>query len=268
MSDLLFDRRAIITFGPKGQEGKKIEGLRVKFEIEKTIQKFVNKATITVYNLSRDSRALCERKNLILILSVGYGEMIEDIFTGDISRPVSRMEGSDWVTTFEVGDGEKAYKEAKVDVTFKEGTSLKDLFLDVAKSFGHQIKDSADLPPDKLLNGFVASGNSRTVMDDLTRKSGLEWSIQDGGLQITKRGKSTSEEAVLLNSGTGLIGSPIKKDDSYEFTSLLQPKIKPGRKIVVESLDINGTFIGEKVVHKGDTHDKDWFSVIEAKEKK
>lgn len=268
MTDLLFDRRAIITFGPKGQEGKRIEGLRVKFEIEKTLQKFVNKATITVYNLTRDSRALCERKDLILILSAGYGQMIEDIFTGDIARPVSRLEGSDFVTTFEVGDGEKAYKEAKVDVTFKEGTSLKDMFLDVAKSFGQQIKDLSALPVDKLLNGFVASGNSRTVMDDLTRKSGLEWSIQDGALQVIKRGKSNSEEAVLLNSGTGLIGSPIKKDDSYEFTSLLQPKIKPGRKIVVESPSISGTFRVEKVILKGDTHDKDWFSVIEAKEEK
>lgn len=266
MSNLLFDRKAIITFGPKGQEGKRIDGLRVRFEIEKTIEKFVNKATITVYNLTRDSRALCERKDLVLILSAGYGSMLEDIFSGDIARPISKLEGSDFITSFEVGDGEKAYKEAKVDVTFKEGTSLKDMFVDVAKTFGQQIKDLSALPADKLLNGFVASGNSRNVMDDLTRKHNLEWSIQDGALQVTGRGKSTSEEAVYLSPSTGLVGSPIKKDEGYEFTSLLQPKIKPGRKLVVESPTINGIFRVERVVHKGDTHDKDWFSILEAKE--
>jgi hypothetical protein len=265
LNDYLFDRQAVIIFGPAGLEGKRLEGLRVKFEIEKTIEKFVNKASISVYNLTRDSQSLCEKKDLTLLLSVGYGALLEDIFKGDVARPITVMEGSDYITTFEVGDGEKAYKESKVNFTFKEGTALKDMFLDVAKTFGKQIKDMADLPADKLLNGFTATGLSRNVLDDITAKSGLEWSIQDGDIQITKRGKTTSEEAVLLSSSTGLIGRPMKKDDSYEFTSLLQPKIKPGRKVQIDTPNLKGIFRCEKVIHKGDNFDKDWFTVMEAK---
>lgn len=267
-NDYLFGRRAIVTFGPRGELGKSIEGLRVKFEIERTKEKFVNKATISIYNMSKDSQALCERKNLVLLLSAGYDGAVEDVFSGDVARPITKQEGADTITTFEVGDGEKAYKEAKIDTSFKEGTSLKDMFLDVAKSFGQQIKDLSQLPADKIINGFTASGPSRNVMDDLARKSGLDWSIQDGAIQLTKKGKSTNEEAVLLSSGSGLIGKPMKKDDSYEFISLMKPKIKPCRKVVVDSPSVKGTFVCEKVVIKGDTHDKDWFSVIEAKEEK
>lgn len=267
MSNYLFNRQAVVTFGPSGAEGKRISGLRVKFEIERTITKFVNKATISIYNMSKDSRSLCERKNLVLLLSAGYEGMVEDVFSGDVARPISTPEGSDIVTTFEVGDGEKAYKEAKIDMSFKEGTSLKDMFMDVAKSFGQQIKDLSQLPTDKILNGFSASGPSRNVMDDLAARGGIDWSIQDGAIQFTKKGKSTSEEAVFLSSTTGLI-SVRKKDESYEVISLMQPKIKPGRRIVVDSLYVKGTFRCEKVIIRGDTHDKDWFSVIECKEEK
>ncbi len=260
----LFGRQAVITFGPRGEQGKRISGLRVKFSIEKTLEPVPNKASIAVYNLNSDSRSLTERKNLALVLSVGYGDLIEDIFNGDIARPVSQLDGADIVTTFEVGDGEVAYQQSKVNVTYTSGTTLKDAILGVAKTFGKTIKDLSALGPEKILNGMVLSGPSRKHMNDLTDKAGVEWSIQDDAIQIIKKNGSTRDEAVLLTSTSGLIGIPKKKAEGIELTSLLQTKIKPGRIIEVRSKFISGMFRCTKVTHKGDTHDNEWLSVVEA----
>lgn len=261
---ILFDRRAIITFGVRGQPGKRLEGLRVKFDIEKTDESYPNKASISVYNLNPSSRAEVEKKGLALVLSAGYGIELEDIFNGDIARPITVLEGADYVTTFEVGDGEKSFQSSRVDVTYKEGTSMKDVFIGIATSLGQTIKDLSHVGPEKILNGLSLSGLSRTHLDELTAKNGLEWSIQDNALQIIKKGGSTNEQAVFLSPNTGLVGIPKKKAEGIEFTSLLMPKLRPGRKVMIESKFISGVFRCEKVTHKGDTHDKDWITLVEA----
>lgn len=261
---ILFDRKAVVTFGVRGQVGKRFEGLRVKFEIEKTDEAYPNKASISVYNLNPSSRAEVEKKGLALVLSVGYGLELEDIFNGDIARPITSLEGSDYITTFEVGDGEAAYQSSRVDVTFKEGTAMKDIFQGLATSLGQTIKDFSQVGPEKILNGLTLSGLSRTHLDELTEKNGLEWSIQDNALQIIKKGGSTNEEAVFLSSETGLVGIPKKKAEGIEFTSLLMPKIRPGRKVFIQSKFISGLFRCGKVTHSGDNYDSKWLTTVEA----
>lgn len=261
---LLFNRNAIVTFGVRGKPGKRLDGLRIKFEIEKTDESYPNKAKISVYNLNPSSRAEVEKKGLALVLSVGYGLELEDIFNGDIARPITELEGPDYVTTFEVGDGEKSFQSSRVDVAYKEGTSFKDIFQGLATSLGQTIKDFSQVGPEKILNGLTLSGLSRTHLDELTAKNGLEWSIQDNALQIIKKGGSTNEQAVFLSSDTGLIGIPKKKAEGIEFNSLLMPKLRPGRKVQIQSKFISGVFRCEKVTHKGDTHENDWFTTVEA----
>ncbi len=45
-----------------------------------------------------------------------------------MARAITDIEGPDYITTFESGDGEKAYSESKLDLSFKEGVNIKDVF--------------------------------------------------------------------------------------------------------------------------------------------
>jgi hypothetical protein len=87
--------------------------------------------------------------------------------------------------------------------------------------------------------------------------------LPDGGF--------TAEEAVLLTPATGLIGSPEhgtpdKKHAAsvLKARSLLQPAIKPCKRVVIRSQSISGTFCVQKVTHHGDTAGGDWYSDLEA----
>ena len=115
-------------------------------------------------------------------------------------------------------------------------------------------------------------------------RQGLEWSIQEGQLQVLPPDEGSDEDVVVLSAATGLIGTInktkvvnqsllTKKDGKLinagiSCTSLLNPDIRPGRRIKIESSfrpDLNGIYRVIKVKHTGDTHAQPWYSEIEAR---
>lgn len=263
MANELFGRQARVVFGPIGENGKKVTDLRMRFKVEKTSASSPNKATIDVFNMSQDSRTLSERAGNIITLDAGYQEQLEQVFIGDVARASTKEEGSDFITTFECGDGESAYQNKTTDISFSAGANLPDVLTTLTRNFGLSQGEQSGIPNKSFLNGFVASGPIRSILDGLMDGNDLEWSIQDNQLQIIKKKSTTQEEAIVLKSDSGLIGSPVKKDKGIEVKSLLQPKFKPGRAVVIESKFIKGVFRILKVTHEGDTHDRNWYSSLE-----
>lgn len=268
MTEFFFDRSVAIQFGVPGQLGKLFTELRVVFDIDKTASSEPNKAKITIYNLSKDSRSLIEKPGLVVVLQAGYGGVTETIFTGDIKRPMNRREGPDFLTDIEGGDGETAYQVSMVNQSFSPGVTFPSALDFVAKSLGLPVKTPEGVKNETYGGGLVLSGTSKDALDKLTEKQGLVWSIQDGVIQIIQAKTGTSEEAVVVGADSGLIGSPKKKDDGIEFVSLLNPKIKPERPVLLQSLGFQGFVVPKKVRHKGDSHQGDFFTVVEAEFKK
>ena len=306
MSDILFDRKYALLIGPKysGREndpnGIKIEGLRVTFKCEKNLEKNPNAITLEVYNLSKDSRSLLEENSTrdlatgevtkwdpkthppTIIFNAGYAQNIKNLFVGNTARVVTKRVGTDIITTIEAGDGEEAFAKARLDKSFAPGTKVNDVLTNIKAALGLDKGQEKGIDlKDQFLNGMTLSGPARNHLDMITERQGLEWSIQNNQLQIIPRGVYTDEEVILLNSETGLIGTPtktkiinkslVKGADGKEVesgvtcTALLNAEIKPGRRIKIESEFINGVFRVQKVTHSGDTHSNNWYSEIEAR---
>lgn len=276
-SQELFDRFAVLNFGLEGSKGQSYAsriytqdpadpgtpGFRIGFKVEKDASSTVNKAEIRIYNLTGTSRGLAENTKNIIELFAGYGKEPKLIFRGNPSRVISSVGGPDSVTTFEVGDGLKAFQDSRVDVSFKQGTPVRDVFQTLTNAMGLAKGEQKDIPQKAFPGGLSLSGPVRDHMNYLSNKLDLEWSIQNGAVQILPKGKSTSQAAFLLSAETGLIGSPNKKDKGLEVVSLLQPEINPGRIVEIKSKFVNGQFRVEKVSHEGDTADTAWFTRIE-----
>lgn len=276
-SQELFDRFAVLNFGMEGSKGQSYAsriysqdpadtgspGFRISFKIEKDASSTVNKAEIRIYNLTSNSRGLAENPKNLIELFAGYGKEPKLLFRGNPSRIISSIGGPETITAFEVGDGLKSFQDSRVDVSFKQGTPARDVFQTLTNAMGLARGEQKDIPQKAFPGGLSLSGPVREHMDYLTNKLDLEWSIQNGAVQILPKGKSTSQAAFLLSSETGLIGSPNKKDKGLECVSLLQPEINPGRTVEIKSKFVNGQFRVEKVSHEGDTSDTAWFTRIE-----
>lgn len=267
----LFDRKVNITIGKRGGEGFSYDDLRVEFDLEKSLESKPNKGSIKVYNLTRDNRSKAEQSATYLILRAGYGKDIETIFKGDVGRSKTELIGTDYVTTFEVGDGEKIYNNAKSDISFSKGTDIKTAMQGILAEVGATLGDITGLKSEKLNSALVLSGPVKNHLDEISKRQGFEWSIQDDEFQILEKGKTTKQEAFILSSETGLIGIPKarfgkdKSDSGIDFDCLLNGKLRPGRPIILSSLQFQGSYRLEKVKFTGGNYSAEFLCRCEAR---
>lgn len=261
----LFNRRVTATIGVKGQQGLFVDGLRIKFKVEQSNEPNANKARVEIYNLSKTNRERIEKPGNYLILRAGYEGLTGRVFEGDIPTGgvLTEKRGPDFVTVIEAGDGQKALTTTNLNVSFKPGTSIKDVFQTVTQSFGLDKGPQIGIKDEAFIQGLSLSGKAANILTTLTAKQGLQWSVQDGILQIYPIGGSIGGTAVYLSAETGLIGSPKRGDKKLMIRSLLQARIRPGQPVVLDSAFLKGQLVVEKAIHEGDTHDKPFYSDIE-----
>lgn len=252
-----------------------VTGLRVAFKVELTPQSEPNGAEISVWNLSEATRSKLVEASVPLILEAGHVDLEGQLFSGDIQPKgiTSKREGTDWITTFTAADGAFAYRQARIQRSFAKGAKVGSVLETLAKSMGLGLGKSLDKlragdvegALTEFLGGTTLSGSASQEMDRLTRSLGLEWSIQNGELQVLELGTTNGAQVVKLTPTTGLVGSPEVGDKGVvKAKALLEPSLRPGRGLRLESQLLNGDFVCRKVLHQGDTHGPTWYTEVEA----
>lgn len=272
----LYKRECTVIVG-----GTAYSGLRSKFAIKKDLTKEPNSGKVSLYNLSEDTRAKLKDKGERLIIEAGYEGTSSQIFAGEIRQIDHTREGANWVTDFHLGDGERAYRYAFASETFAPGIRKAEVFRFLARTTGLDINDALSLVDsytDQFQGGYVVHGKTSTELDRIVKALGLEWSVQDGKMQVLRKGVAAQSSALYLSPESGLIGSPAhgtpKKGTDGVIKSrepavlvvkaLLSPSARPGSQVRVESSAVKGYYRITSVQHTGDTHGGDWYSELEA----
>lgn len=277
MSEVQFKRRVRLLlahpivgdFATAQPNAIEITELRVAFKVTKTLTKEPNTAEIEVSNMSRLLRQSLQVRDLRVILEAGYADHVAGVFVGDARTLDHTRDGADWTTRIRCGDGERGLALARVNTSFKTGTPLDDIMAKVTRPLGVSF-DPAQFAGKQAVSGYAAHGRAADVMDRVITSAGLEWSIQDGRLQVVPKGGVTAEVAVELSADTGLIGSPEAsapdkktKKIMLKGECLLAPRIRPGGRVSLRTEAHKGTFRVTKVTHEGDTHGSDWRTSFE-----
>jgi hypothetical protein len=252
-----------------------VEGLRVVFSIEKTLGKEPNTCTCSIFNFAKETRAELQKKPLTVRISAGYDGEAKQLFTGDLTYAESHRVGADYETKMTIGDGERAYRYARVNRSFRAGATTRDAMEAIVGSMGLKMPKSLDDAKEmisQLASGGSFHGPSQKELSRLLKQHGMGWSVQDGRLQVQRENDVRSDEAILVSQDTGLVGVPTfgppkkkKSTPTLTFKMLLYPELTPGGKVLVQSADINGTFKVERVRHTGDTHGPEMTSEVEAR---
>jgi len=257
---LLYLRQAMLTVG-----ARKFEGFRLAFSVEKTSDSSSNKASVTIYNLNNDSKAFVEKREGLMRLEAGYEGNLSILFLGDIAKIMTKRSGADIVTVIESGDGELRLANAHIEIGFKGGATDRQIIDKVISALAVGRGIIKGIQSREYLNGFSYSGRASELLGNITKKQNLEWSIQNGSLQIIPKTDNTGETAVLLNAQTGLLDVPNKTEEGFIAKSLLNPLLMPGRQVKIESELLTGISIFkiEKARHVGDTREGDWITEVE-----
>jgi hypothetical protein len=264
----LFKRAVVIQV-----DDVQVKDLRVTFRVHKTIGKEPNTCVAAITNLKRDTRARLKSKGAFVSLFAGYDGRVQQIFSGDARRITHVHERPEWTTKIECGDGETAFLFGRVSESFKAGTRWRDVVrkvaLQVARDPGNVEAQLSDVQ-DVFLHGYSAQGRAAGELDRLLKGRNLEWSVQDGRLQVLGPSDTNTDGITVLTPDTGLIGSPefaAPKEkggpDVLRVKTLLQGQLRPGGKFRVDSQTVPGLFKAVEVTHEGDTGGDQFYTELE-----
>lgn len=283
---MAYDRQVQVEIGKSASLiALRIEGLRVTFDVQKDLKTSANKAKIAIYNLSAATRGQIHELTDVITLRAGYADegSLAEVFQGDIVTVSHVREGAEIVTRIVANDGGTAIRESFANVSRSEGASLKGVLVDLVGTMGLPVKFMDTFDDQKFLQGFAFAGRSRTGLDKVTARAGLEWSVQGGQLKILKRGGTDNPRNIavpVISPEHGMIGSPerldrltddpsaAKKPPGWKLTSLLQPQVEPGGKVGFSSAEepTAKAYRVQAVSHQGDTHGDQWTTTIEVLE--
>jgi hypothetical protein len=268
MSVTLFQRKATLVVG-----GRSVEGLRVAFKAGKSLQREPNRAEVTVWNLSETSRRSMQSRGTPVLLQAGYETTQAIVFSGYSRLVEHRLDGADWVTRIEAGDGDVPLTKP-VRESFKGGTTGYQVVDRIASALGIDTGNLAEhagtLTRAQYTNGYAANGSGAQELGRVLGAAGLTFSIQDGRLRILAPRQSTSEMAYVLSAATGLVGVPEHGSEAkpgearrLKVKALLLPQVLPGRRIQLDARAQKGVFRVVALTHVGDTHQGDWHTEME-----
>lgn len=284
----VFNRSALVTvatprpdanFFSDGTNAIEIRDLRVQFSIEKRLKsKKPNTADIVITNLNEDSRKIMARKPLHVTLTAGHDGELRRLASGDVRWSQSNHDGVDWSTLLQIADGDRAFRHARVNKSYRAGTPIRTVLRDCAQAMGLTLPKAVDLATEldaPVVAGETLSGRCSDELTRLLAPYGFDaWTIEGGQLVVQRDTDARAEQALLVRppaDGGTMIGRPelsapskAGKPPTLQTKIVMDPRVLPGGRIVMQTRAITGTFKVVQVLHRGDTHGEDWYTEIEA----
>lgn len=265
--------------------------LKVQFEIIKTVDSTPNTAQIKVFNLNPANEASLFPIGTKLgeftevLLNAGYQNASKLIFTGNVKHAFHYRDKADYVMQIEAADGDKDYRQAKLNLTLAAGTSHLELVNAAVGSFATTKLGAVLIKSQPRIRGRVISGMTRDVLSQLSRESTANWSIQDGQLQIVPTDTVLQKQAIVVNAATGMLKAPEINDRGIRVNCLLNPLIginsvlqlnnndimqrirkrrslnantRKDPNLTTVALNADGLYKVIRVDHRGDTRSTQW----------
>jgi hypothetical protein len=277
------NRSVVVGIEPKNGDYFELSELKISFTVEAQIRLNPNKAEVRIYNLNQKHRNDVSFKYDInrveyggkLVVYAGYVGDEKMIFEGDIVRSFTTKEGADYITYVEGLHRAESFAKANINKSFPKGTSAISILKYILNQIGVTSPKDKDVSllervigSDKLESGEIFTGDTSKILKDFSDKykDKLIIDFDENGPIFLEPGKSNGQPAVKISKETGLIGVPTVTDIGANIEFLLDPSIKNGTELSVESPTLAGitgyenisdipksrSYIVEKIVHVGD----------------
>lgn len=270
------DYRLVVEYAGLGLEIR--PPMQIVFSVSKTLKPEPNKGNFKIWGLNRTHIATLESmKRARVEFSGGYKGAMSTLFLGELRVGLTVDEPPDFgIVVLETADSEAAYGKSRVNQSFAKGVTTDAVLQAVATQIGVSPGNLADAKRkiastfsgvgNRFPKGAVLTGSASREMTAICRSLNLEWSIQNGKLQILERGRVLEGTAILLNAKSGMIGQPtIDNKGILSVVSALQPDVFPGRQIMIEGMRLKGRFRAEETEHSGDYRGGTWQVGIKGK---
>ena len=267
-------RKIIVEFRtPTGD--KRLDGIEVKFSIDKLMSAVMNKATIDICNLAQEDIEyltaytsqfieINQRKRIRLF--AGYEEDgVSLIFDGDIVKALPTNPPDRWLH-IEALSGYYSNKEP-VSKTLSGNVSVMSVCQEAANMLGLGLNYEAS--SQKMISDFAFTGDKRKMLKDLNELGDIVAYDDDEMLVVVD---STQPRKTLpvryISETSGMIGVPKPDPIGIELTVLLDNSIKLGQQIYVDSKifpSASGIYYIYEMKYTGDLRGHEFYTIIKAR---
>lgn len=248
---LRYFRLVVATDGSK-TEALDLSDFRCVFKISQAVIGKPCTAEITVYNVAKSTvdriqvptNAVVGSKRLRVIIEAGYQNDHSVIFQGDLWwKSVGRESETETFMRLVAASGDRAHQYAVVNASIPKGASQEEVFSAVAASFAEKGVPTGSKPTlmtTKLPRGKVLYAMSADAMQGIADTNGFDWGYTSSGLVAIRKDQNydPTEEVIVLNSKTGMLGRPMLTVEGVEVESLLLPKADIGTLVQIDNRSI------------------------------
>ena len=188
------------------------EGLHLTFDVQKDLTKETNKVKFIIWNLSDESRQKIEKQDLKVDLYAGYrdNDGACRIFSGSVIRTITTDEGKDVKTEIQASDGQVAVRDSVFALSYAPGTAGEIIVKAIAQNMGLPLVLGDGVKFAAYTNGYSFVGKGGDALTEVCGGNGLDWSIQNGTLQIILSGGVVAKRGLVFSASSGLVGSPAR----------------------------------------------------------
>jgi hypothetical protein len=251
-----YDRQLSLIVGTNTGAGIEFGKLRVQFQVRRGDFQSPNTCDVKIYNVSPQTANQISTKEFTrMALQAGYPGNFGLIFRGVIKQVrIGRENAKDTYVSISAADGDEAYNFSPVAITLAKGTTPVDgvqaLFANMARQAINQpitMGYSPDLSTTGRIRGRVFYGMTRDEMRDFAAANNVLWSIQNGALTLIPKQSYIPGDPILISAQTGLLGTPEQTSNGIEMRVLLNPQIKIGQLVKLQTNSINLSRLGTDV---------------------
>lgn len=240
---------------------------------------------LKIYNLSKDTISLFDKKDILVSLYVGYGD--EDLvllFRGNKSYMETTKSNTEIITRILVTDGAVAIREGRAHITHPEGSTVEQILKDLISTGMPEITNT-NMNGDTLKrvynSGYAMNGSTSQAITNLCKSNGLLWNISDNNtVNVFPIKGNIKKQAIVVSPSTGLINTVEKtnqdikslkkdldapEDAGIKFKMLMNPLIKAGQLISIEgTFATDGVYKVVYTTHSGSYEGDHWETTVEA----
>jgi len=236
-----------------------------------------NATTVSIHNLSRDTRSRIKTSVAQIVVRTGYasdegGRKIAS--KGGIMSVLTTVDHPGSTTVINALDGYGAQVSSIYRRTFSGGVKVSSVIKDIVGGMAGVTLGLVDVDASLGTKGLTISERSSSALDKLGDAFGFNWSVQNGVFQaIPDSGSLVKNKLISFRNRTLLSAIPILSGTAngpqlisgVMIKTLLDTSITPGTRITLQSEvspELNKTYVAHDVTLDGQTHGDIWTTTI------
>lgn len=247
--------------------GLTIRDPKIEIDIKRESDQTPPQGFIAIYNLSEQHEAQIHDRGKSVILTGGYEGFEALLFNGAVQRVERERRKMSRITRLKLA-GKVVAEDTLLGVSmrgYSDVVPLRQIVTDIISDMGLTAGPLDAVP--NTSREWYWDGSASHALGVALKPHGLTWYEDDGVIRINApKTVQPDSETIRISPETGLIGSPSITDDGARARCLINPLIRVGWLVIIESEAVEGSFKVASLQHVGDNWRGHLYTELELRE--